>query len=97
MMHTPWGESQTEHMLAPGILRVTTASHGGVRISAARRATMPEEYRRIPTFAGGNWYEEDCDWCIVALSFPEAFAAQVSRDAAAEMFEWLRQNSDRIR
>jgi hypothetical protein len=25
------------------------------------------------TWAGGNWFEEDSDWHLVALAFPEAF------------------------
>ena len=33
--------------------------------------------RDVQTLAGGNWYEEDCDWCIVALAFPQFFAASI--------------------
>jgi hypothetical protein len=43
---------------------------------------MPEPYRAVPTFAGGNWYEEDCDWALVALSFPELFIGTGAMDAA---------------
>jgi hypothetical protein len=37
---------------------------------------MPEPYRSHPPFCGkAGWYEEDCDWAVVALSFPQFFTA----------------------
>jgi len=36
---------------------------------------MPGPLRHFQPFAGANWYEEDCDWCIVALAFPEFFGS----------------------
>jgi len=71
--HTPWGASQTADQIAPGITRYTTASHGGIKLSNKRRASMPAILRDIEPFAGPGWYEEDCDWAIVVLAFPEYF------------------------
>jgi hypothetical protein len=34
---------------------------------------MPKPLRDFKPFAGRNWYEEDCDWAIVALAFPQHF------------------------
>ncbi len=70
---TPWGKPQQVEVYAPGIIEYRTASHGGFWISKERRREMPESYRSAPTWAGGNWYEEDHDWCLVYLSFPEVF------------------------
>lgn len=74
-MHTPWGPSQHQKSLAEGITLVETASHGGIHINAARIAAMPQGLRDFTPFTGKpGWYEEDCDWAIVALAFPEHFS-----------------------
>src|SRR3990172_6042981 len=86
-VQTPWGVADASEKIAPGIMRYDTPSHGGYHLSQARRAQMPEPYKSWPTFAGGNWYEEDCDWCLVALSFPDVFPG--AADAARETFEWM--------
>jgi hypothetical protein len=86
---------QTVHEVAPGIVQVSTAGHGGYWLSPERRADMPAQYRDIRTFAGGPWYEEDCDWSLVVLSFPEHFDAK-TRQAAADTVEWLDANSERF-
>jgi len=77
---SPWGHIQTRETLAPGIVAVTTASHGGIWLSWSRHKQVKERFG--PTFAGGPWYEEDCDWARVAVTFPEAFTADAV--AAAE-------------
>ena len=75
---TPWGLSQTTRELAPGITLYTTASHGGFYLSPERVALMPKPLRDFIPFGGpqqgpGRWYEEDCDWSVVALAFPQFF------------------------
>lgn len=84
-MNTPWGQAdQVKHIIATGhdgIVWVSTPSHGGFHLSDAYRAAMPEALRVIPTFAGGNWYEEDCDAVIVILAFPAHFTAKQVNDA----------------
>lgn len=72
---TPWGPAQDVRMIAPGITSYSTAGHGGINISTARLAEMPEQLRSVAPFAGPGWYEEDCDWAIVALAFPLYFTA----------------------
>lgn len=71
--HTPWGPSQTEKQVAEGITLHSTAGHGGYLISDERRQQMPEPLRSWQTYAGGNWYEEDCDWAVVVIAFPDDF------------------------
>lgn len=75
---TPWGLWQEMKEKAEGIVYVTTASHGGYWVSPERYKQMPE-YLRTKSFAGEGWYEEDCDWCLVVLSFPDLFPTPYER------------------
>ena len=72
---TPWGHPETVNEIAPGIVSYSTPSHGGYWLSPARVASMPKPLRDFGPWAGPNWYEEDCDWCIVALAYPHFFPA----------------------
>ncbi len=80
-VHTPWGPSQTIQEIAPGITLYSTASHGGFHLSEARVASMPKHLRDFIPFGGtqsgpGRWFEEDADWSVVALAFPQFFPAE---------------------
>lgn len=70
---TPWGYVQQATVIADGITLVSTASHGGFWLSRKRERSMPEPYRSKRRFAGGDWFEEDCDAVLVVLAFPEYF------------------------
>lgn len=85
-MQTPWGKAQTIDKIAEGITHVTTASHGGIHLSPKRQKQMPAKYRE--TFAGGPWYEEDCDWARVAVTFPDCFTAAVVKAAKESLERW---------
>ena len=63
-MSTPWGMAQDVELIAPGIGTVSTAGHGGFKLSRERNAAMPAYMRR-----DGGWYEEDCEWSLVGLVF----------------------------
>lgn len=65
---TPWGGSQMAVIYAEGIVAHSTAGHGGFHLSADRNAQIHPLLRK-----DSPWYEEDCEWAIVALSFPELF------------------------
>ena len=57
--YTPWGWTQDIEELVEGIWRVTTPSHGGLKLSRERWDELPVEVRDAmvtPTFA-----EEDCE------------------------------------
>ena len=64
-MKTPWGYSDSSEAIAEGIAWYGTPSHGGYHLSMARNAEVHDAWRRPD-----GWYEEDCDWCMVALTFP---------------------------
>lgn len=65
---SPWGLVQEAEEIAPGIWQVHTAGHGGIKLSAQRNRLVPDYLR-----CDRGWYEEDCDWAIVAVVFPEPF------------------------
>jgi hypothetical protein len=72
-MPTPWGTAQTASILAPGIGMVTTAGHGGVKLSRDRQAKIPDYMR-----CEGAWYEEDCECNIVFTVFLDELLADGS-------------------
>jgi hypothetical protein len=74
---TPWGMADFATELAPGIVSYSTPSHGGIKLSAQRLAELKPELRAHKPFCGQDgWYEEDCDWAIVAMQWPELFNAE---------------------
>ena len=61
--HTPWGWTHDVVELAEGVWRVSTPSHGGLKLSRERWDSLPPELRDAmytQTFA-----EEDCEEPIV--------------------------------
>jgi hypothetical protein len=66
--HTPWGTPDHVEEYVPGIAWYSTPSHGGFKLDRQHNAQVPDYMRRA-----GGWYEEDCDWAIVATVFPNAF------------------------
>lgn len=70
---TPWGPSQQRVLIADGITRHHTASHGGVHLSVDRMLTFRSIFPLAQLWAGSPWFEEDCDAALVELAFPEHF------------------------
>ena len=72
---TPWGKAQSAEEVGPGIIRYTTASHGGYFLNATANGKVSPILKKS-TFCGQGlkgWYEEDCDWAIVVYTFPQFF------------------------
>lgn len=81
---SPWGKVQHLSILAPGIVSVSTASHGGIWLSPDRERRIPPAGHAIARqYAPAQWYEEDCDACIVAV----CFAAELSPEFVAHARE----------
>lgn len=77
-MHTPWGTSDHQKTYGEGVTFYGTPSHGGFRLLKAQNDRVPD-YLRACTWGDlgrDGWYEEDCDWAIVCLIFPELFTAE---------------------
>ncbi len=73
---SPWGRVHGRTELAPGIVNVTTASHGGFLLEPETNARVPACLRN----AGGA-YEEDTEWSKVAFTFPHLFTRFERADA----------------
>lgn len=89
-MNTPWGKSQQKDVLVPGITYYSTASHGGYYVSKAVRAVMPKQYVNAD-----GWYEEDCEWSKVALSFPHLFTEAIAKIASDTYNAWCKPKEDK--
>ena len=61
-MHTPWGYPQDIEELAEGIWRVSTAGHGGLKLSRERWEELPDVVR--DSFLSATFAEEDCEESI---------------------------------
>lgn len=72
-VETPWGPSQMVTEYGIGIKCYECAGHGGFHLSPERMAQLPPTLRSFVGYGGVSWYEEDCDWAIVALAFPDYF------------------------
>ncbi len=74
-MRTPWGQADSVVTLANGIRHVSTPSHGGYWVPAKLLPLIPPAYRAYAAKWSGSeqWYEEDCAWACVAVTFPDAF------------------------
>ncbi|WP_295452114.1 hypothetical protein [uncultured Thiodictyon sp.] len=87
MTKTPWGDG-SGYVIAPGITLLSTESHGGIHVSVERLAEMPDVIRNLDPFAGSGWYEEDCDWALVAMAFPEHFSGEHCQAAITTVQRW---------
>ena len=70
---TPWGPSQQSREIAPGIVSHSTAGHGGLHLSEERWYEFRKQLPTQTTWAGARWFEEDLDWALVAIAFPQHF------------------------
>jgi hypothetical protein len=73
---TPWGLSQGATAYAEGVVFHSAASHGGFHLSEERNTLVDHRLLRH-----NGWYEEDAEWAIVALTFPNLFTSLERRSA----------------
>lgn len=73
--HTPWGSGQYVKPFGRGIAEIGTAGHGGVRVSRAlaKKSMLPEVLKVAIPQGGYYWFEEDCAYSLVVLTFPDRF------------------------
>lgn len=81
--HTPWVKSQRRTFYADGVERHSTASHGGFELSPMRNRKVHPLLRLTDGF-----YEEDCAWATVAITFPDLFTGFERRCAEATIRDW---------
>jgi len=80
-MRTPWGDAQDVRTIAEGIVEVSTAGHGGIHLAGERQRAVKAIAPKFETWAGGPWYEEDCDVSLVILAHWEHFSRAAIRGA----------------
>ena len=89
--NTPWGEPQTMVTIAAGIVHITTASHGGCRLSPARAAQVLDKFPTYqPWIEGGEWWEEDADMALVIATFPTEFRSYLLLETISRATESAR-------
>jgi hypothetical protein len=67
----PWGDIQHSEVVAPGIIHVSTAGHGGYKISKERMLEIEKRFASFSPFAGATWLEEDEDWAFAVVTWPK--------------------------
>lgn len=73
---TPWGLSQGATLYGEGVVFHSTASHGGFHLSEERNTLVDHRLQKH-----NGWYEEDAEWAIVAMTFPDLFTNLERRSA----------------
>lgn len=92
---TPWGTAQSARNFGVGIVQYSTAGHGGFHVSSGLIRKMAEDMRG-DAYAPLGWFEEDCAWSLVVLSFPERFPLQARLDALDTMRHYYPQQYARL-
>jgi hypothetical protein len=81
---TPWGMSDGQKTLAPGIISYSTPGHGGIHVEDKLNLKIHTKFRNAD-----GWYEEDCEWAKVAFTFPYAFKPSHVLAAKETLVNWL--------
>jgi hypothetical protein len=87
--HSPWGHIQNATQIMAGVWSVDTAGHGGFLVSNERlQASHFLRKWKDFTFNGqgkSGWFEEDCDWCLIPLAFPDEWEKWRGLQAVEDM------------
>ena len=73
---TPWGTAQQLHYHGEGVIRCSTAGHGGLWLSPERWNYLCGLFPAFNGYAPDQWLEEDMDANLACLAWPELFPAQ---------------------
>lgn len=79
-----WGSIQTAQEYAPGIVNVTTASHGGIVLDQMANDKVHAAWRNQQ-----GMYEEDICWAIVAMTYPSLFTDYEKECAESTLRRWM--------
>jgi len=86
---SPWGEVQNTTPVTEGIEQVTTAGHGGIRVFGQTSTKLSVAAKDQAICEDGSyWFEEDCNWAIVANEFPESFSERDQELAQSSLKRW---------
>lgn len=94
-MQTPWGRSDHQEMVVPGVTAVSTPSHGGFKLSPAREADLDARLREHGLTAERarmgyepGWYEEDCSALAVMFAFPQTRGPETTAEECLERLRY---------
>lgn len=93
---SPWGRVQDWTQHGDGIEFVSTAGHGGFHLDRTRMQTFRKLFPRFDTYAGGPWFEEDCDAALVIVAFPDRFSREEVWTAFESIKHMARHGYDRF-
>jgi hypothetical protein len=90
---SPWGYVQWKRELAPGVVEVSTAAHGGILVEKERAKKLLSEKAIEIGSPWGNFltYEEDCERAAVIYEHPEWYGAEKAKDVKKDAEAILRQ------
>ncbi|MGH6866233.1 MAG: DUF7007 domain-containing protein [Methyloceanibacter sp.] len=83
-IRTPWGNAQTAHVHAEGIVFYSTASHGGFKLDRECNALVHSAWRNR-----GAGQEEDCEAAKVIVTFPALFSEKAVEAAHRTLKNWF--------
>ena len=91
-MNTPWGIADNIEGRGEGVAFVSTPGHGGFKVNASENRRIPRAWQKASFNLQGlqGWYEEDCDWCMVALTFPQYFSEDELKAAQSTFDHWIK-------
>ena len=91
---SPWGQIDYVEKYELGLCSVGTPSHGGLRVSRgyANKHLSQAAIRTAIEYGGYYWFEEDCDWCIVASETPHLWPAFFACMKNVDPAEYLEQS-----
>ena len=75
---SPWGIIKNVNPVTEGIDFVTTEGHGGYRLSKTQNDKVDRRLR-----INSGFYEEDCEWSFIYVTFPELFPVSARTPAEA--------------
>src|SRR3990172_9045469 len=84
---TPWGMADSREIYSPDVSFYSTPSHGGFRVSGKSLNRIPAKFQST-RYVPRGWYEEDCDWAIVAFFLPELFTSEEIDHADNTLDNW---------
>lgn len=92
---TPWGAPDSVEWVGGdrpySVAFVSTPSHGGYYVAADQLNRIPLAWRKASFNGQGlcGWFEEDCDWAMVALVFKNCFGPEEIAIARKIAKAWL--------
>lgn len=72
--HCPWGKIDQRERISDEIVSVSTPSHGGLCLSPELWKKFRAVFPNSTSYGGEGFLEEDCDWALAPLAFPEMFS-----------------------